>query len=132
MNREAERKRLVELFYKANERFTDDDMTEEKAVETFVDFLLDNDIVVPPVKVGDKVYVVSQGQGFNMRWDIYEGKVTDIHINCHNELEIRAENGEKFFGYYKPCFVFTSREEAEKALELKKSEKALEGRKERR
>lgn len=111
MNREVERKRLVELIDSA--RYWGSGTSSEIA-----DHLLDNSIIVPPVKVGDKVYVVSQGQGFNMRWDVYEGKVTDIHINCHNELEIRAENGEKFFGYYKPCFVFTSREDAQKALDL--------------
>ena len=60
MTREAERKRLVELFYKANERFTDDDMTEEKAIEALADHLLDNGIVVPPCRVGDKVWLISQ------------------------------------------------------------------------
>lgn len=78
--------------------------------------IIEGGVIVPTCNVGQTVYVVSQGQGFNTRWDVYEGKVTDIHINRHNELEIRAENGEKFFGYYKPCFVFLTKEEAEEAL----------------
>lgn len=73
-------------------------------------------LIVPPCKVGDTVYVISQGQGFNCRWGVYEGKVTDIHIDKYNKITIRAENGEKFFGYYEPKFVFLSREDAENAL----------------
>lgn len=84
--------------------------------EVVADYLLDNGVIVPPCKVGDKVFVVSQGQGFCMCWNVYEGKVVDIHLNCHNKLTIRVENGEKFFGYYEPCFVFLTREEAETAL----------------
>ena len=73
-------------------------------------------VIEMPCKVGDTVYVVSQGQGFNCRWGVYEGKVVDIHLNRHNELTIRVENGEKFFGYYKPCFIHKTEAEAEKAL----------------
>ena len=80
------------------------------------DHLIENGVIVPPCKVGDKVYVVSQGSGFNMRWDVYEGTVTNIHLNRHNELTIRVENGEKFFGYYEPRFIHNTKEEAEKAL----------------
>ena len=62
------------------------------------------------------VYVVSQGQGLCMRWNVYEGKVVDIHLNRHNKLTIRVENGEKFFGYYEPRFIFLTKEEAEEKL----------------
>ena len=118
------RGRLIELVTNAIAKHTLDIMVANikyitdvpKEAECIADYLLSKGVIVPPCKVGQTVYVVSQGQGFNMRWDIYEGKVTDIHINRHNELEIRVENGEKFFGYYKPCFVFLTREEAEQAL----------------
>lgn len=81
------------------------------------DKLLEKGVILPPCKVGDTVYVVSQGQGFCMRWNVYEGKVVDIHLNRHNKLTIRVENGEKFFGYYEPRFIFLTPEEAEQALE---------------
>lgn len=84
--------------------------------EHFSDHLLSNGVIVPPCKVGDVVYVVSQGQGFCMRWNVYEGKVVDIHLNRHNKLTIRVENGEKFFGYYEPRFIFLTKEEAEAKL----------------
>ena len=88
-----------------------------RTAENIADHLIANGVIVPPCKVGDTVYVISQGQGFNCRWGVYEGKVTDIHIDKYNKITIRAENGEKFFGYYEPKFVFLSREEAERALE---------------
>lgn len=90
--------------------------------EALADYLLKNGVIVLPCKVGDKVFVVSQGQGFCMRWNVYEGKVVDIHLNRHNKLTIRVENGEKFFGYYEPCFVFLTREEAEEALKERETE----------
>lgn len=85
-------------------------------IEAIADHLLSNGVIVPPCKVGDTVYVVSQGQGFCMRWNVYEGKVVDIHLNRHNKLTIRVENGEKFFGYYEPCLIFLTKEEAEEKL----------------
>ena len=57
MNREAERKRLIETLswirYKAFP-------TDEKAWEFIADRLLDDGVIVPPCKVGDKVWLVSQ------------------------------------------------------------------------
>lgn len=106
----TDRDRLIELLFK---------VTEEKDCPQpceIADYLLANGVIVPPCKVGDTVYVVSQGQGFCMRWSVYEGKVVDIHLNRHNKLTIRVENGEKFFGYFDPCFVFLTKEEAEEKL----------------
>ena len=80
------------------------------------DHLIKHGVIVPPCKVGDTVYVVSQGNGFTMRWDVYEGTVVDIHLNRHNKLTIRVENGERFFGYYEPRFIHNTKEEADKAL----------------
>ena len=84
--------------------------------EIIANALLSNGVIVPPCKVGDVVYVVSQGQGFCMRWNVYEGKVVDIHLNRHKKLTIRVENGEKFFGYFETCFIYKTKEEAEQAL----------------
>lgn len=114
----TDRDRLIELKRKAI------NYAQEKAdergglvcIDDEVDYLLANGVIVPPCKVGDTVHVVSQGQGICMRWDVYEGKVVDIHLNRKNKLTIRVENGEKFFGYYEPCFIHKTKEEAERAL----------------
>ena len=112
------RDRLIELITESGACFDCFPVAgyDEKQKQTIADHLLANGVIVPPCKVGDKVFVVSQGQGLCMRWNVYEGKVVDIHLNRHNKLTIRVENGEKFFGYYEPCFVFLTKEEAEQAL----------------
>lgn len=113
----TERERLIELMQKQfAELYKDGDWNFNEMLVGVSDYLLANGVIVPPCKVGDTVYVVSQGQGFNCRWGVYEGKVIDIHLNRHNELTIRVENGEKFFGYYKSCFIHKTELEAEKAL----------------
>ena len=120
----SDRDRLIELiknaeyeslkYEMANKFYPFDDYKSRS--EFIADYLLENGVIVPPCKVGDTVYVVSQGQGFCMRWNVYEGKVVDIHLNRHNKLTIRVENGEKFFGYFEPCFIFLTKEEAEEKL----------------
>lgn len=52
MNREAERQRLVELLIEYDTR-----RMMRMSIEECADHLLDNGIVVPPVKVGQTVYV---------------------------------------------------------------------------
>ena len=86
--------------------------------ETLADYLLANGVIVPPVKVGQKVYIIG--------WcgDIEEFTVRDVHI-CTNEkgdclYRFRAVIGEKsdihFTTHYIGDTVFLTREEAEKAL----------------
>ena len=107
------RDRLIELIKNAP---VWENGTFDEACEFVADHLIENGVILPPCKVGDTVYVVSQGNGFNMRWGVYEGTVVDIHLNRHNKLTIRVENGESFFGYYEPRFIHNTREEAKKAL----------------
>jgi hypothetical protein len=57
MNREAERKRLVELV----DNFLKEELgtnLNEDILDKFADHLLDNGVIAPPVKVGDTVYYV--------------------------------------------------------------------------
>ena len=117
----SDRDRLIELVDKAKEEYAND-ITDHTETDYIVECLLNNGVIVPPCKVGDTVYVVSQGQGLCMRWNVYEGKVVDIHLNRHNKLTIRVENGEKFFGYYEPRFIFLTKEEAEAELEKRGKE----------
>ena len=97
MNREAERKRLVELKRQFVENFDCGDCQPENEKcrkclsEKEADHLLDNGIVVPPVKVGDKVYVT----------DMYENiaKVTECTVLGYDAID---ENGIGIMEY-KPC-----------------------------
>ena len=75
------------------------------------------EIIVPPCKVGDTVFVVSQGAGFSVVWNVYEAKVTDIHIDRWGKLSICVKTARtEIGGYCDTENVFHTREEAEKAL----------------
>lgn len=119
MNRESERQRLVGLIRSGIDKH-------ESTIENYVfpiwkflaDYLLDNGVIVPPVKVGTTVYVISRYYGGE--WRIFECKVYDITIFESNMFIA-------MYGVNNFCFsenieqigkaVFISREEAEKALE---------------
>lgn len=134
MTREAERKRLVELICKQTCNYNTCEnsidclhckfvsLCDEEA-EDLADALLDNGIVVPPCKVGDKVYVT----------DIpgYTGIVTECIVVSFDAID---ENGVGLINY-EPIedipdvvsvasdtdefgkTIFLTKEEAEKALE---------------
>lgn len=109
MNREAERKRLVELIKQVVHPYF---------AEELADHLLDNGIVVPPVKVGQMMYVISKYYGGE--WKIFECKVNDITIFENNIfIALHAVNnfcfGENISQIGKT--VFLTREQALKALE---------------
>ena len=117
MNREAERKRLVELVH---------NFLEEELGASFVkvflnklaDHLLDNGIVVPPVKVGQTVYSI---QGFNGKPEQCEPYTVDDITIYENTLTIHIRDEWLFIRNMYPDdigkTVFTSREDALKALE---------------
>lgn len=116
--RESERKRLLEIL-KQNCHCINEDC--EKCSSNGIcfthreaDHLLDNGIVVPPVKVGDVVWLIG-----NMR--IYTKEV----ICSRKVISVqRLRTGETLMHFKDGCFpsdaigvyAFTSREEAEKAL----------------
>ena len=124
VNREAERKRLVEVISKIQCRNSEcakscSDFSSvalfDEDVEILADHLLDNGIVVPPVKVGQEVWVIVDGfrnpmQGYISRFSLWQ--------DCE-EIVVRV------IGYLLQSYqikdigktVFTSREDAEKALE---------------
>lgn len=116
MNRESERKRLVELLKKTPLCNRDFDLQySDGTIEVFADHLLDNGIVVPPVKVGQEVWVIVDGfrnpmQGYISRFSLCQ--------DCE-EIVVRV------IGYISQSYqskdigktVFTSREDALKALE---------------
>ena len=126
MNREAERKRLVELKRQFVENFDCGDCQPENEKcrkclsEKEAAHLLDNGIVVPPVKVGQTVYFVAR----NSEKPI--GTIDELEIVMIGKTEsgyyAKGKLGENTFDII-PHFeidnytFFTSREEALKALE---------------
>ena len=58
MNREAEKKRLVELIESYPCMSTAEDCFMESISDDLASYLLDNGVVVPPCKVGDTVYKI--------------------------------------------------------------------------
>ena len=98
MNREAERKRLVEL------------LGDYLYSEQIADHLLDNGIIVPPVKVGQTVYIITE-----VSKTIIEVAVIGVW-QCALNIALITEVGTIHQNSIGKT-VFTSREDAEKALE---------------
>ena len=128
MNIEAERKRLVELINNYPCMSTAEDCFMESISDDLADYLIANGIVVPPVKVGDKVYqtvLFKDKTGF-----VVERNVVGFHFGDFPEL--RGHKRKQYFIVYHETThsithididqlgktVFTSREEAEKMLNL--------------
>lgn len=118
VNRETERKRLVELISQFERVCSDSCTGLEKSctqcvLEQKADYILDNGIVVPPVEVGQILYVIEAGL-------IFEAKVKEYKY-CSN-----SANGIHWHIIFEELFaiseahigktVFTSREKAERAL----------------
>ena len=100
MNRESERKRLVEILDKTiayKDENTDD------YIEWLADVLLANGIVVPPCKVGDSVYWIDDGKIKNE--EVFKISIHSDGILVHTGIQFCLGQ------------VFLTRAEAEKALE---------------
>ena len=89
----------------------------EECREKIADYLIENGVIVPPCKVGDKAYVISRYYGGELK--IFECKINDITIFESNMFIALhsvnnfcfAENAEQI------CkTVFLTREDAENAL----------------
>lgn len=132
VNREAERKRLVELKSQFVENFDCGDCQPENEKcrkclsEKEADHLLDNGIVVPPVKVGQTIYYHFQFRNKSILPFTRKAKVKKIYCSNNKmgfvvdaELIDAKEKGiMKSFDFDDfGKTVFTSREDAQKALE---------------
>ena len=116
MTREAERKRLIELFKEMYPKTRYFPMEECQAM--MADFLLDNGIGIKPPKElcekkGDYIFVIDEG-------DIFKGFLALVGYDYKGEEEVIVYYEDephfyKFTDYGKT--VFLTREEAEKALE---------------
>lgn len=120
-----QRKRLIELLRSAPRTDTvygGIKLTEPvQTLQTIADHLLANGVIVPPVKVGDTVYVISQGAGFSVVWNVYKATAKAIHLDQYGQLFIHVETDkENIGGYVEIERVFLTEDEAEKALAKRK------------
>lgn len=122
------RDRLIELIDNAFVDFIDfanQNPAEKTSTEFIADYLLDNGVIVLPVKVGDKFYKVERWCTEGGYWDkpryAYSSTCEDCCEKCDGVDEIieytfnspqHILSLERQFGKY----VFLTREDAEKAL----------------
>lgn len=120
----TERERLIELCN------TNNGWVDEVPAEQFADYLIKNGVILPPCKVGDKVFILDDE-------DYVEYVITEFCIGTLQELRAFAKCGisgyqniqdcpeyfcgQAFCSTSFPCknfgkTVFLTREEAEKAL----------------
>ena len=102
----TERERLIEII--GDLPFTDEYMSYNswEWAEHFADHLLSNGVIVPPCKVGDKIY------WYNMGGEIVEADVRKIMYAVRHPHGFEYDIGFEDFGKT----VFLTREEAEAKL----------------
>lgn len=92
-----------------------------KCLEEQADYSLDNGVIVPPVKIGDTVYVIPKYNG-NPYCGVQQDKVQMIG-KTNRGIHIKARNKSSFNKTYMfGKTVFLTREDAEKKLEELKNE----------
>lgn len=110
MNKEQERSQLKELIYNAMKLSPSWEPLDFPTI--LADYLLENGVIVPPVKVGDTVYEIVHRRGLRQR------KVVEILIAEEPSFvvggDIYSEERYHFSLFGKT--VFLTQEEAEKAL----------------
>lgn len=89
------------------------------------DYLLENGVIVPPVKVGDTVYTNYSMQGWYLRSKDRPYKATVVYMGINSEkdyMNVVFEKGEYMLSFEFDKIgktVFLTREEAEKAFTSK-------------
>lgn len=112
----SERKRLVELLLESEpikERDLDDGWGDNE-ISDIADYLLDNGVIVPPVKVHDTIYIVDEDS------NEFTG-IDECHVSklTWNGVFWAIFTDKDCYGYsesYIGKTVFFAREQAEKAL----------------
>ena len=112
----TERERLIELINQAQAKSDDNfGMTNS---EQMADFLLENGVIVPPVKIGQSIWTAENFTDNVPR----EGYITVIEYDCNSSYDFWTSFGKiplsaEFSFEEIGKTVFLTREEAEKALE---------------
>lgn len=105
----TDRDRLIELL-SATHTETDDYKEQARLHDEYIaDHILTNGVIVPPCKVGDKIYVVDKALGRIIKKTVSEIRLTDWEIYVHS------------YGFGYPCSlfgktVFLTKEESENVL----------------
>ena len=131
------RERLIELICNCPSKIMGANMFLEKIAADLADYLIDNGVIVPPCKVGDKVYVIDdvfyldsyKPYIYHYTKEVLEFMVRSISVSCNSKgfwtKKIRicqVKNGKTTDHQHNINFddigktVFLTREEAEKAL----------------
>ena len=118
MNREAERKRLVELLKDAERKYLCNGTNIPQMAEFIADHLLYNSIFAPPCKIGAEVFYVHEICDEHI--DISKGEVVSfilqkegLVVYCRYEDGLEYQHLVEEFGIE----LFLTREDALKALE---------------
>ena len=112
-DRDIQKNRLIELVDKAKDEYAND-ITDHTQTDYIVECLLNNGVIVPPCKNGDKVYTYGAKR-------VKEWEITFCGKNSRGEYLFRAadegfKNLLEFWHYEIKQSVFLTKEEAEKAL----------------
>lgn len=116
----SEKERLVELLLESEpikERDLDDGWGDNE-ISDIAQYLLENGVIVPPVKIGQTVYEIQQDRTLQ-KWYVY-----GIIKYDGQEWAAKAKNNKNKWNYIDKTFafrlfgktVFLTKEEAEKAL----------------
>ena len=102
------RERLIELLRDTFNNTKGVCIDFDEAVEINADYLLANGVIVPPCKVGDKIYRCCDGK-------IYEWEVVCVAMYL-DETNYIDDSGNEFTDYDIGKSVFLTKEDAENAL----------------
>ena len=107
----TERERLIDLILSADISLFG---TDKSFAEVYADYLLDNNVIVMPCKVGDTVYILAGHNGHKYEKDICEG----FYIGDDEVVQVRVRNTKGNHGTYGVIgeTVFLTKEEAEQTL----------------
>lgn len=105
------RDRLIELLNHKYDHYCDQCGVNKDShyTENLADYLIENGVIVPPCKVGDKIYIVAE-----ITNKIIECTVIGVWI-CEGNCSIITDHG-TIYSLSLEKTVFLTREEAEKAL----------------
>lgn len=104
----TDRDRLIELLKKA------DSATWGQTYESYADYLLANGVIVPPCKVGQVVWVISQWYKYT-KPEIESRKVLSVQIYKNGDIQYHYKDGCFWQGHIGKT-VFLTKEEAEAKL----------------
>lgn len=109
------RDRLIDLLYEAEGQVNNDYPT----VEQIANHLIENGVVLPPCKVGDKVWLLTSLNWKRTEWGIKEGKVSMVQQKADKSWKFRVTENHSVQDYTVDSIgktVFLTKEQAEQKL----------------